>query len=362
MAAACASALSSLEGDPGLLVAFTSEIEDPRLAAAELANAAKGVPAAGMSGKGIFTANDPLDDGCAVVAFDRSVEAGVGVGRDAGSDFRGAARRAAAEAASGIGDRAGLMMLFIDTRAGDLADAIAGAYEVCGPDVPLAGGAAGGSEPVQFADGEALGDAIVAIAVRSERSIGVGNAHSCSVVGEPAVITRANDYVIDEIGGRPAAEVYLQRVGGRAEISDETFEAMAITHPLAQPQAHGNRRLRHVRGRTPEGGLICSTQIPVGTTVEFTVLSLEELISSASSSARSSLDSLRGQTPGAALLFDCAGRRKVLGHGQAQEVKAITETFGGEIPLAGLYTDGEVARLNGPEGDFNHAVVSVTFA
>ena len=362
METACRSALESFNGDLGLLVAFTSEIEDPKRAAAELASAAGDAPAVGMSGKGIFTANDPLDDGCAVVAFDRSVEAGVGVGREAGLDFRAAAHRAASEAVAGIRESADLMMLFVDTRSGDLADAIAGAYEVCGPGVPLAGGASGGSEPVQFAGGEALGDAIVAVALRSERAIGVGNAHSCSVVGEPSVVTRADDRVIEEIDGRPAVEAYLGRIGGRVEISDEIFEKMAITHPLAQPMSHGNRRLRHVHGRTPEGGLVCSTQIPVGSTVEFTVLSLEELISSASNSARSSLDALGSGSPGAALFFDCAGRRNVLGHGQAQEVKAITETLGGEIPLAGLYTDGEVARINDPEGDFNHAVVSVSFA
>ena len=360
MSAACAGAIGALDGDLGLLVAFTSEIEDAGRAAAELASAAGDAPAVGMSGKGIFTANNPLDDGCAVVAFDRSTEAGVGVARDAAEDFRGAALRAATEAVEGISGPANLMMLFVDARAGDLADAIAGAFEVCGPDVPLAGGASGGPHPVQFAQGEALRDAIVAVAVRSDRRIGVGNAHSCSIVGEPAVVTRSNENVIEEIGGRPAAEVYVERVGGRADISEEAFEGMAITHPLAQPESHGNRRLRHVRGRTPEGGLLCSTQIAVGATIEFTVLSLEELIHSASHSARSALEAL-GTEPGAALLFDCAGRRKVLGHGQAQEVKAITETFGGEMPLAGLYTDGEIARINGPQGDFNHAVVSVTF-
>jgi hypothetical protein len=137
---------------------------------------------------------------------------------------------------------------------------------------------------------------------------------------------------------------------------------MAITHPLAQPEAHGNRRLRHILGRSHERGLLCATHIPAGTAIEFTVLSLDELLRSGWDSVTSSVESLGDHQPEAALVFDCAGRRRVLGHGQAQEVKAITESFGEPPPLAGLYTDGEVARTRGTQGDYNHAVVTVTFA
>jgi hypothetical protein len=203
---------------------------------------------------------------------------------------------------------------------------------------------------------------VVAVALRSEQPIGVGNAHSCSVVGEPSIVTSSEGQVIAEINGRPAEEVYLGRIGGRSELGDEAFEAMAITHPLAQPEAHGNRRLRHILGRTPEGGLLCASHIPAGSAIEFTVLSLDELLRSGWDSVTSSVESLGDHAPEAALVFDCAGRRKVLGHGQAQEVKAITKSFGEPPPLAGLYTDGEVARIQGPKGDHNHSVVTVTFA
>ena len=95
-------------------------------------------------------------------------------------------------------------MLFVDTRNGDLAEAIAGAYEVSGPDVPMAGGAASGAQPAQYAHGEALTDAVVAVGLRSAQPIGVGNAHSCSIVGEPSVVTSSEGKVIAEIDGRPA--------------------------------------------------------------------------------------------------------------------------------------------------------------
>jgi hypothetical protein len=361
VARASAAAVDSLPGQPGLLVAFTSEIGDARLAATQLGEAGGGAPSVGMTGKGIFASNDPFDDGCVVVAFDDAIKSGVGVGHSESGDFRAAGHQAAQAAVCQLSDPAGLLMLMVDVRAGDLADAIAGAYEVCGDEVPIAGGAAGGPDPAQYANGEAITGAVVAVAVRSPKPIGVGNAHSCSVVGGRSVVTSSEERVIAEIDGQPAEQAYLKRVGGGVEMSDEAFEALAITHPLAQPESHGNRRLRHVTGRTGDGGLLCSTHIPPGAVVEFTVLSLEELVHSAVDSVNASLDSLGHQDPGAALLFDCAGRRRVLGHGQAHEVKAISESFGPPLPLAGLYTDGEVARVNGPKGDYNHAVVTVSF-
>ncbi len=360
---ATAAAVESLGGDVGLLVAFTAGQEDSRRAAAELHEAAGGAPSVGMTGKGVFAANEPIDSGCAAVAFGQSIQCGIGVGRDAGQDFRGAGLTAAREALDRVSGEPSLLMLLVDVRAGDLADAIAGAYEAAGPEIPLAGGAASGSEPSHYANGEAVENAVVAVALRSERAIGLGNAHSCSVVGEASVVTRSDGTEISEIDGRPAEEVYIERVGGRGgRLSDEAFEAMAITHPLAQPEAHGNRRLRHILGRCGDRGLLCSTNIPAGAEVEFTVLSLNELVSSGWDSVNASLASLGNDCPKAALVFDCAGRRRVLGHGQAEEVTGITKAFGEAPPFAGLYTDGEVARIRGAMGDHNHAVVTVTFA
>jgi hypothetical protein len=71
---------------------------------------------------------------------------------------------------------------------------------------------------------------------------------------------------------------------------------------------------------------------------------------------------LGGASPKAALVFDCAGRRRALREGIPEEVEGITTALGDPTPpLVGLYTHGEVARLRGAKGDRNHAVVTVAF-
>src|SRR5437764_863849 len=68
-----------------------------------------------------------------------------------------------------------------------------------------------------------------------------------------------------------------------------------------------------------------------------------------------------GGPPRAAIIFDCAGRKRALAVHSApleHEAGALIQSFGDEPPpLTGLYTHGEIGRVRGAKGDRNHAVV-----
>lgn len=364
---ACTGAVAALGGDPGLVLAFAAGSIDPRRAARQLQGAAPEAITAGLTGSGAFTAEGALDHGCAAIAFDRSTRAGLGVAGPGDRGLRRAGQDAAEAALSELDGGPGkpLLILLLDGGAGDIAEAISGAYEACGPSVPLAGGASAGQDPFQLAGGEVETGSVVALAMRRSERYGIGNAQTCETIGEASIVTRSEGPLIQEIDGRPAQRVYLEQLDLEGEgLSDEEFAAMAITHPLAQPELHGNRRLRHVLGRAGESGLRCATHIPPNAAIEFTKLGRDQLIRSGWDSVSAALEPLDGRPAEAALVFDCAGRRKVLGEAQDEEVAAIAESFGGEgpPPMIGLYTSGEVARTRGAKGDYNHAVVTVAFA
>src|SRR6476469_9189064 len=76
---ACNAAVASLDGDLGLLLAFTAGERD----AAAIADAAGDAPSAVMSGKGVFAANEPVNDGCVALAFERSIECALGIAHKA---------------------------------------------------------------------------------------------------------------------------------------------------------------------------------------------------------------------------------------------------------------------------------------
>lgn len=359
---ACGEAVTSVGSEVGLLLAFVSGELDYDAQAAALNDAAGGAPAAGMTGKGLITPDGPLDEGAVAIAFSDRVKAGVGARGDASRDLREAGRACTEEALDQLGGDAELVLLLIDSARGDISETVSGAYTAAGPAIPLAGGAAGGSGRLQFHSGKASSDSVVAIAISSQGPLGVAKRQSCDTHGTPSIVTRSNGQQVEEIDGRPAEEVYLEQLGlAGVALDDEEFETMAITHPLAQPELHGDLRLRHVLGRTGDGGIIVATRIPTSAVIEFTELEYEDLLRSGAGSVEDAIGALDGGPPRAALVFDCAGRRRALRDGLGQEVEAIRAAAGHDLPLAGLYTNGEVARLRGAKGDRNHAVVTVAF-
>lgn len=359
-------ALSALAGArPSVVLAFPTAADDLADDVA-LAQTLTSAPLVGMTGNAVITADGASEAGCTVIALAEPVQAAVRVETEVSSDARAAGRQAASGALSALDSSIGsrVLLMFVDTRSGDQAEVIAGAYQAAGPRVPLAGGAAGGPDPFQIGEGKTLTDAVVAVALTSPGPIGVGLAHGCQPRSAPSIVTKADGRIVLQLDGRRAEDVYLEKLGlADRVLSDEQFEAVSVVHPLAQPELSGDVRLRHVLGRTGGGGLICATHLPANAAVEFTDEEPDGIVVSAWDAVVSALSGLGGVAPRAALIFDCAGRKRALAvHGEAleREAGALIRSLGEEQPpLAGLYTHGEIGRVRGAKGDRNHAVVVV---
>jgi hypothetical protein len=353
-------AISGLRGPAGLVLVFPTGLD--AAVPAPGAAAPSGATVAGMTGTGAIAGGGAIEEGCSAIAFERSLEFGVGVARGASGDQRDAGRVAATEALSALDGTGGpnVVLLFLDTRSGDQSEAIAGASEIVGPDVPIAGGAAGGPAPAQIVGGEAIRDAVIAIGLRWPGPVGIGARHGCRREAAPSTVTRSKGRLLLELDGRPAAAVYQEKLGfGDIGLPDEAFERIAVTHPLAQPEPHGGSRIRHVLRRQADG-LLCATHFPVDATVEFTHEEPDAIIAASGEAVREALVPLGGRPARAALLFDCAGRKRAVAALLDEEVFGLTDSFSSpRPPLAGLFTHGEIARVQGEGGDLNHAVVVV---
>jgi hypothetical protein len=316
-----------------------------------------------MTSAGEVTADGMINGGCSAIALDTSIAVGVGVGKSASVDPRGAGYAAASAAIAQLDHTSGhaLLLVFVDPQSGDQSHIVRGVYDVVGGRVPLAGGGANGRTAALFASGRAYRDAVVAVSLVSPERIGIGVAHGCVSRAVPGIVTRSADRIILGIDGRPAEEVYLEKIGrGGVRLPDEEFEALAVLHPLAQPEVTGNVRLRHILGRAPSGGLACATHIPATAAVGFAEQTPATIIESARRAARDAVGSLSGP-PRAALVFDCAARKRALGGAVASEVAALVSSLDNHIPVAGLYTRGEIGRTRGAKGDLNHSVVVAAF-
>jgi hypothetical protein len=360
---AVAAAVAELDGRPSVVLAFPTGL-DPARAAVDARAAAEGAIVVGMPGSGAIGQGGAFETGCSALAFHSDVQAGVGVALETSQRLRDTARHAVGDALALVDTSRGhpLVLLFLDAGAGDQADAIAGAYEAAGPRIPLAGGGAGGTGGSPFAGARPLPQGIVAVALVAPRPIGVGVAHGCRPFGVPSIVTRSRGHRILELDGRPAARTYLEGVGFRGvDLDDEEFEALAVTHPLAQPELNGTRRVRHILRREGED-LVCATPIPPNAAVEYTHETPDDIVATAGEAVQRALAGIGGGAPRAALMFDCAGRKRAVAGALPHEIAAMLDAFGRPLPpLAGLFTHGEVARVRGAKGDRNHALVAVAF-
>ena len=361
-------ALGALDGArPSVVLAFPTAADD-LVGDIGLAQTLTSAPLVGMTGNAVLAADGAAEKACSVLALADPVQAAVRIETDVSQDPRAAGKRAAAGALSAIDSMVGsrVLLLFVDTRSGDQAEVIAGAYQAAGPSVPLAGGAAGGPQPYQIGEGKTYTDSVVAVALTAPGPIGVGVAHGCSPRSAPSIVTKAEGRTVLQLDGRRAEDVYLEKLGlADRVLQDWEFEAVSVVHPLAQPELSGDVRLRHVLGRTEEGGLVCATHLPANAAVEFTDEEPDGIVVSAWDAVTLAQESLEGAPTRAALIFDCAGRKRALAvHGEELEreagtlIRSLGETA---PPLAGLYTHGEIGRVRGAKGDRNHAVVVVAF-
>jgi hypothetical protein len=355
-------AIAALGNEPGLVLVFSAGEMDPSAVAADAQEAAAGAFVAGMTGTAAIGVDGVVEAGCSAIAFSAALPAGVGTA-EAG-DPRTLGREATAKAIAEIDDAPyGIVLLLVDSDAGDQAEIVAGAYAVAGGTIPLAGGAAGGRSRARFADGRALSNGVVAVAIGSRTPIGVGIAHGCVPRGAPSIATRADGPKVIQLDGRPAQDVYFEKLGvDSAEIDDDEFEVLAMIHPVAEPELSGAVRPRYIRARDADGALVCATNIERNAAIQICDQTAETIVESARAAAEDAVSQLE-RPPEAALVFDCAGRSAWFGTELAQrEVEAVVAALGDPAPpLAGAYTRGEIGRVRGAKGDRNHSVVVAAF-
>lgn len=357
---------AALQGeDPKLLIVFSSSSYD----AQALLECAPDVPLVGCSTAGEIATSGPGEFGVVVTALGGSgFSISTELARDAPSDLR----RAGAEAAACIDEieprehRA--LLLLTDGLAGDQTMIVRGAYSVVGAQVPLVGGCAGDDlkmeQTHQFYGREVLTGAVVAAAIGSDAPLGIGVRHGWERVGDPMLITRSADSRVHEIEGRPALDVYFERLDAPDEVRQDpaAFVRFAQVHPLGL----ASRSEEHVRfigdANFEDRSLGCIAEVPQGSLAWLMEGDDSSVLEATDAACEDALGALGGRPPLGLLAFDCIARRGVLGEeGIRAEVERVA-ALGGGAPVAGFYTYGEIARTRGINGFHNQTLVVLALA
>jgi small ligand-binding sensory domain FIST len=172
----------------------------------------------------------------------------------------------------------------------------------------------------------------------------------CRPIGRPFVVTKGEENVILQLGGRPPLAV-LQELWQSLDDRDKKLfqQGLHVGRVINEYQSdfqRGDFLIRNVLGldRTT-GALAITDRVRVGQTLQFQVR--DAATADEDLHALLQLDlSAHVKPPASALLFSCNGRGSRL-FGVADHDAGVLRSEAGDIPVAGFFAQGELGPVGG---------------
>ena len=357
---AALAAVAKLSVKPDMLWVFGAISYDQQELLDGIAAAVPGVPVVGCSTDGEISSQGLSINSVVVMALaSDTIRFHSAFVEHLSNDSYGAGAQIG-KAFQGIGSR--YIQVFSDGLSGNADLIIQGIKAHMGDDVKIAGGTAGdGGEfkrTFQYHGNRILTNSIVAIAFQGRFGLGTGTACGWFPVGIAKKVTRAVGNVVYELDGQPALQAYERFLGKHAE----RLPAVGVEYPLgllgsdSEAEEKGYFLCRATMGVDRQAGaIIFAGDVPEGSLVKMTIGNDGDIIRAAKNAARSAMEKLRKSDPAlkpqAIFLYSCMARKIVLGTRTDEEILAVKEAIGMDVPVIGFYTYGEYA----PIGECEHS-------
>ncbi len=344
------------EPNPDMVFVFSSVKYDQQKMLDGVRSVAGSALVVGSSTSGEIVTQGPLKEKSVAVMAIKSpdIKYFVGVGENIGNGPREAGKKAAEEVKKQSGNDLKSFIMLPDVLVGNGAEIVRGVLDSLGEHFPVVGGASGDDfafkKTYQYVNDKVYSGAVVGLGLTGQFKMGIGVKHGWIPVGESSKVTKSSGSVVHEIDGKPAISIYESYFGEKeAEVlKSETLAKLAITYPLGM-RVEGSDELliRDPLTVDENGSITCAAEIPEGADIRLMIGSKEEAVKVAKKAAENALEQLDGSKPKAIIIFNCIARNKLFGERSGDEINAIQEALGKDVPLIGFYTYGEQAPLGG---------------
>jgi len=216
------------------------------------------------------------------------------------------------------------------------------------PGLPLIGGMAlVGTEPGDnrlVLDDEVIEEGAVGVLLGPGVQVTTVVSQGCRPVGLPYVVTRADENVLYELGGRPPLE-RLKDLAATMNLADRTLLNRGVHVGLVIDEhkttfERGDFLIRNVLGGDfSDGAIQLDDEIEVGATVQFQ-------LRDAGSADEDLRRLIEGQKADAALLFTCNGRGRRLFRQPDHDARVVSDNLD-DPPVAGIFCAGEIGPVGG---------------
>ena len=218
--------------------------------------------------------------------------------------------------------------------------------------IPIVGGnASGGQAPQEnrlLVGDQVASEGAAAILLRGNAGIRTLVSQGCRPVGDHFVITRSNENVIYELGGKPAL-LQLKQIFDTLPTQEQALiqRGLHVGRVVSEYQdqfEQGDFLVRNVLGIDPdEGSIAVADLLRPGQTIQFQIRDQH----TADAELNQLLQQLQNDenfTAGGGLLFSCNGRGTRLFAEPHHDASAVDQALG-SIPLAGFFAAGEIGPI-----------------
>jgi len=199
-------------------------------------------------------------------------------------------------------------------------------------------------ETFQLYNNQVLKKSLVGMLMGGQMNISVGGRHGWRPLGKPRIISEVNGNILRRIDGKSAVSLYEDYFGEHAEdIRNNKLGQMAILYPLGIYVDGGHEYLlRNAVDIQPDGSIVCQGDLPQGAEVHLMIGNKESCVAAAREAALEAKKNLLGKKAKLIIIIECLSRLKLLGRGAFGEISKVKDVFGGDVPIIGMYSNGEI--------------------
>ena len=341
---------------PNIFFAFTSVAFDQQEVIRGIRDVGERVPVVGCTDAGEITNEGPAKKSVAVMGiWSDSVMFTPGCCSDTAASPREKGHIVAKEVRDRTPDPIRAFIMFPDVLTANGAEIVRGTLDILGEHFLVIGGAAGDDflfeKTFQYCNDQVMTGTVSGVGLSGSFTMGIGVRHGWVPIGIPKKVTKSTGAVVEELDGKPAVRIYEEYFGKDAEdLRKEPLARLAITYPLGIKISETEEYLiRDPITVDEKGAITCAAEIPEGSEVRLMIGSKEKAVEAAQDAARHLMDDFEAAhaAPKFVLMFNCIAREKLFGARAKDEIDAVMNIIGRDVPLLGFYTYGEQAPSGG---------------
>jgi small ligand-binding sensory domain FIST len=222
------------------------------------------------------------------------------------------------------------------------------------PGCPVVGGIASGADApgqnILWLNDRVYRDGAIGVAITGGPEIVPVVSQGCRPIGHHLIITKSEDNIIHELGGKSAVQTLSEMMGA---IPDEDVslarQGLLIGRAINEYQetfSQGDFLIRSLMGIDQGSGAIAVGDLMrTGSTVQFHVRDGRSADDDLRTALRGRIDTT-GRSAGGAILCTCNGRGTRMWSEPNHDVGAIRDICG-DIPVSGFFAAGEIGPVGG---------------